>query len=215
MIDSYCNLLINRIEWMKENVPFDKIARIVKESQLICTVGNGGSSATASHLTNDLVKMCGIPSICLTDSVPLLTAYSNDISYEDALREYYNDIMLAHSRSGIEVHGRGIVVIVFSGSGNSSNLVRLAAHALRCGSTVIAVTGYDESDNPHAHENLLVKAAHNELDMLCATAELADDEIIPGEGISVCFRVNDMQIAEDLHIIWSHILVRTIMGGEL
>lgn len=72
----------------------DIIINTHKANQYVFTVGNGGSSSTASHFTNDLVKGCsvygrpGIRSICLTDSSTLLTCLSYDFSYDEALMMY-------------------------------------------------------------------------------------------------------------------------------
>ena len=56
-----------------------------KNGNSIWLFGNGGSAATASHVTNDLVKGCrvrdevGFKAICLNDSSTLLTCLANGI----------------------------------------------------------------------------------------------------------------------------------------
>jgi D-sedoheptulose 7-phosphate isomerase len=63
-------------------------------------IGNGGSAATASHVTNDLVKGCrcgnavGFRAFCLSDSSTLLTCLANDFSYE----EVYSVLLRTHAR---------------------------------------------------------------------------------------------------------------------
>src|SRR5262245_65921376 len=58
---------------------------------IIC--GNGGSAATASHFACDLAKWTICPdrrrlrALALTDNVPLMTAWSNDRSYESLFVE--------------------------------------------------------------------------------------------------------------------------------
>ncbi|MGH9627320.1 MAG: SIS domain-containing protein, partial [Bryobacteraceae bacterium] len=71
---------VNRaIEWFKE-------ARAGNRHIFVC--GNGGSASTASHFTCDMVKgaSCNRTNrfriMALTDSLPTITAYSNDVSYE-------------------------------------------------------------------------------------------------------------------------------------
>src|ERR1051326_5103957 len=67
------------IEWLRE-------ARDQDRHIFIC--GNGGSAATASHFACDIVKGASYQQqkrfriLALTDSLPTLTAYSNDVSYE-------------------------------------------------------------------------------------------------------------------------------------
>lgn len=104
----------------------------------IYTAGNGGSSSTASHFTNDLIKGCaihgraGIKSICLTDSSAVLTCLSNDYSYEDALMLYLKTMGTP-----------GDCLAVFSGSGNSENVIRASKYALEAGIIVIGFLGRD------------------------------------------------------------------------
>ena len=75
--------------------PVERIVEIMKDAQVnrrtVFMLGNGGSSANASHIVNDLVKSAVRPDrprfrvFCLTDNTPVLTAYSNDESYDVAL----------------------------------------------------------------------------------------------------------------------------------
>jgi len=103
---------------------------------LIC--GNGGSAATASHMVNDLVKAPADASGCrpfraigLVDCVPLFTAYANDVSYASIFSKQ------------VEALGRkGDLLIVFSGSGNSANVVEAAKTARKNGLTVACLTGF-------------------------------------------------------------------------
>ena len=104
----------------------------------IFTAGNGGSAMTASHLCNDLTKgcrvhnRCGFKCQCLSDSTAVLTCLANDFSYEDVYR--------------IELETkarRGDVLIVFSGSGNSENVVRAVDIAKKMGLITVAFLGRD------------------------------------------------------------------------
>src|SRR5262245_57638556 len=64
-----------------------------REGRMIYVLGNGGSAATASHLACDLAKTAGahgqppLRTIALTDNVPMLTAFGNDISFESVFAE--------------------------------------------------------------------------------------------------------------------------------
>ena len=83
-------------------------------SQHIFVCGNGGSASTASHFACDIVKGASFnrPSrfriLALTDSLPTLTAYSNDVSYECVFAEQLKNFAEP-----------GDVVMAISGSGNS------------------------------------------------------------------------------------------------
>ncbi|RME37328.1 MAG: SIS domain-containing protein, partial [Thermoflexia bacterium] len=104
----------------------------------IFTMGNGGSAATASHFACDLAKGAIVPGgprfrvIALTDNVPLITAWSNDVAYENIFAEQLSNLM-----------GRGDVVVAFSGSGNSPNVLRAIALAREQGGITIGFSGFD------------------------------------------------------------------------
>lgn len=104
----------------------------------IFTLGNGGSAATASHFKCDLAKGTITPNrprfrvIALTDNVPEMTALSNDLSYEDVFAEQLRGLM-----------GRGDVVVAFSGSGNSPNVLRAVELARQRGGITIGFSGFD------------------------------------------------------------------------
>src|SRR5215467_10028515 len=62
----------------------------------VYVMGNGGSSATASHFVCDLVKTArvdgfeAVRAFALTDNTPLLTAWANDKAYELCFAEQVN-----------------------------------------------------------------------------------------------------------------------------
>lgn len=97
----------------------------------IFIMGNGGSAATASHFTNDLNKIASVPglprfkAIALTDNVPLLTAWGNDVAFEAIFAEQLLNLVEA-----------GDIVVVLSTSGNSPNILA----AVRCAREQAAIT---------------------------------------------------------------------------
>ena len=117
------------IAWMKQ-------ARA--ENRAIFVAGNGGSSATASHFVCDMVKgaSAGQPSrfriVALGQNLPTLTAYSNDLSYGDALVEELKNFAQP-----------GDIYMAISGSGSSPNVVRAMEYANGLGCRTIALTGRD------------------------------------------------------------------------
>jgi D-sedoheptulose 7-phosphate isomerase len=100
--------------------------------------GNGGSASTASHFACDMVKGASFQReqrfriMALTDSLPTLTAYSNDVGYDCVFAEQLKNFAKA-----------GDVVIAISGSGNSSNVVKALEYANSIGCQTIAMTGRD------------------------------------------------------------------------
>jgi len=71
----------------------------------VMAVGNGGSAAIVSHLVNDLCKALGVRAMTFTE-LPLLTAFANDLSYQDAYEKHVElfadcgDVLWAVSSSG-------------------------------------------------------------------------------------------------------------------
>jgi D-sedoheptulose 7-phosphate isomerase len=102
----------------------------------IFIMGNGGSAATASHFACDLAKGTIQPGkarfrvICLTDNVPLATAWSNDTSYENIFAEQLANL--------IQV---GDLVILISASGNSPNVLNAVELARSYAATTVALAG--------------------------------------------------------------------------
>src|SRR5262245_47352006 len=64
-----------------------------RTGKTVYLVGNGGSAATASHFACDLGKgtraagTARFRVVALTDNVPLITAWANDVAYEDIFAE--------------------------------------------------------------------------------------------------------------------------------
>lgn len=116
----------------------DILIKAKRDDKVIYTAGNGGSLATASHICNDLAKGCrvhnrtGFNAICLGDSTAVITCLSNDFCYED----FYKIQIETKIKSGD-------VFLVFSGSGNSENIVRAVVAASERGATVVGFLGRD------------------------------------------------------------------------
>lgn len=102
----------------------------------IFTMGNGGSGSTASHFVSDLLKTAIIKrekrfqAISLVDNIPVLLAWSNDVSYDDVFVEQLKNYL-----------SEGDILIAFSGSGNSKNLISALEFAKKSGAFCIGITG--------------------------------------------------------------------------
>jgi len=76
------NKVSQAIEWFRES-------RDGGRHIFVC--GNGGSAATASHFACDIVKGCSFNRssrfriMALTDQLPTITAYANDVGYDVVL----------------------------------------------------------------------------------------------------------------------------------
>lgn len=100
---------------------------------LVC--GNGGSAADAQHIVGEMVgrflkERRALKAICLSSNPAVLTAWSNDYSFETVF-----------SRQVEAYAEQGGVILGLSTSGNSKNVV-LALEAARArGMTTIGLTG--------------------------------------------------------------------------
>jgi D-sedoheptulose 7-phosphate isomerase len=146
----------------------------------IITCGNGGSASTASHYITDWNKMINLATekkfrgLSLCDNVGLITAYGNDISYDEVFRGQLSAIM-----------DEGDLLVAVSGSGNSPNVLRAVEYANEIGGNTLAVVGYDGG----------------QLMPMCTRA--------------VWVPSFDMQLCEDVHLMFGHMVMKTLCGTEI
>lgn len=99
--------------------------------------GNGGSAATASHITGDFLKGISFELdkrfrvMCLSDNTAGITAISNDLGYEDIFVEQLKVFLKKND-----------LVIGISGSGNSTNVVKAMEYAGKQGAKTVAMCGF-------------------------------------------------------------------------
>ncbi len=115
----------------------DRLITALDSGHKVLACGNGGSAGDAQHFSSELVNRFererrALPAIALTTESATLTAIANDYGYDRVF-----------SRQ-IEALGvPGDVLLAFSTSGNSANVVGAAEAAHTAGLAVIAVTGRD------------------------------------------------------------------------
>ena len=146
----------------------------------IITCGNGGSASTASHYITDWNKMVSLATskkfrgISLCDNIGLITAYGNDISYDEVFAGQLKAIM-----------DEGDLLIAISGSGNSPNVLKAIEYANSIGADTLAVVGYDGG-----RVKEISKAA-------------------------VWVESFDMQLCEDVHLMFGHMVMKTLCGSSI
>src|ERR1700686_4544984 len=129
---------IGSIDLEKVGQAIELLARARDKGRRIFVCGNGGSASTASHFATDLLKGASYGRaarfriLALTDSLPTITAYSNDVGYECVFVEQLKNFAEP-----------GDVVIAISSSGNSPNVLRTIEYARSIGCETIAMTGRD------------------------------------------------------------------------
>ena len=141
-LSSYLNETIVLVEKTAQLIDDDRMNAVVEvvvqalaagKPLLVC--GNGGSAADAMHITGELVgrflvERRALKAICLADNPAVLTAWSNDYSYETVF-----------SRQ-VEAYGEpGAVLLGISTSGNSANVVAAFEKARAMGVITVAMTG--------------------------------------------------------------------------
>ncbi len=119
----------------------DALVEAYKKDRQVFILGNGGSASTASHMACDLGKGTlqrvydnterRFRVISLTDNVAIMTAFANDLSFDD--------IFVQQLRNLVETND---VVIALSGSGNSTNVVKAVEYAKSCGAITIGFLGF-------------------------------------------------------------------------
>lgn len=173
---------VDQLSYALDRIPVDSIQKaifeidkVIHNGNSVFTCGNGGSALTASHFVTDWSKMCwtnkGRPfrAYCLSDNIGMLTAYSNDISYDDVFAESLKNYAKP-----------GDLLIVVSGSGNSENIVRALHAAKKLALSTIGLSGFNGGK----------------------VNQLAD--------ISVHYPIDDMQIVEDLHLSFGHMVMKSL-----
>jgi D-sedoheptulose 7-phosphate isomerase len=116
----------------------DLVRRAFDAGKHIITCGNGGSAYAASHYITDWNKMVNLATgrkfrgISLCDNIGIVTAFANDMSYDDVFAGQLKAILDA-----------GDLVIAVSGSGNSRNVVKAVEYANQAGAETLAIVGYD------------------------------------------------------------------------
>jgi D-sedoheptulose 7-phosphate isomerase len=139
-IRSYLDRLLKTLDGM----PVDDIARLSEmlyraysDGKQVFILGNGGSASTASHMAADLGKNTIGPNMrrfrimSLNDNIPLLTALSNDLGYDNMFAEQLQNLIQP-----------GDVLIVISGSGNSPNVLKAMEYAQSRSAQVAALLGF-------------------------------------------------------------------------
>lgn len=146
-----------------------------QSDQAVFLCGNGGSAANAIHLANDFLYgihpgQKAMRVMALPANASIVTCLGNDEGYDQIFAQQL--VTLARAEDWL---------IVFSGSGNSPNVIQAIATAKDLGMHTAAVLGYAGGQC----KNLV--------------------------DIPIHFAIEDMQIAEDLQMVVGHMLTRILI----
>jgi D-sedoheptulose 7-phosphate isomerase len=114
----------------------DALRGFVGTDSTLWVLGNGGSSATASHVVADFVKTISttggrtIRTVALSELLSLQTAFANDVSFQDGFSETLR--LMAKP---------GDAILLISVSGLSPNLVKASEFSKSVGIRVFSMVG--------------------------------------------------------------------------
>lgn len=160
-------------DWSDVVLLVQTLQRCWRENRQVFLCGNGGSAANAVHLANDLLYGVdkaagrGLRVTALPANAAVLTCLANDVGYEDVFAAQLT--VLAQP---------GDLLLAFSGSGNSPNIVKALARARELGLTSFAILGFTGGK----------------------ALGLADHPIY--------FPAHDMQVSEDLQMMVGHMAMQ-------
>lgn len=115
----------------------DALRTVYENDQTIFVIGNGGSAANATHFAADFGKNA-IPAgrrkvriLSLCTNTPAITALGNDVGFESIYREQLAALMRP-----------GDLLIAYSVSGTSRDVIEAVSWAKEHGAIVIGLTGF-------------------------------------------------------------------------
>ena len=167
--------VLKTISKTKINLLVSEIHKLKKNNKKLFICGNGGSAANAIHVANDFLftklsnkKMINVEA--LTSNNAIITCIANDVGYK-----YIFSKQLENKGSTNDM------LLIFSGSGNSENLIEAIKVAKRKKMKIFAILGFDGG----LCKRLLKNYVH--------------------------ININDMQISEDFQLIIGHIILKSLV----
>src|SRR3954463_9828873 len=132
----------------------DLVEEVYHAGRFVFIIGNGGSGANASHLSEDLAKCTlrdfenqkRLKVLSLTDNTSAIMAWGNDEGYDRIFVEQLKNLA-----------SPGDLLLAISGSGNSPNILKAVDWANAHGLTTVGLTGFGGGKlKALAHHNLHV-----------------------------------------------------------
>jgi len=151
----------------------DAVEGVMDNGGTVHFIGNGGSAGTPSHSAGDWSKELTLPTICHVDNISGLTAWANDTEYANIFKGQLETFLRP-----------GDIVVGYSGSGNSPNVLNGISYAGEQGCTTVAITG-----------NYLGMGGGK-------LAEIVD--------IAIIAETESMERIEDLQLVVNHIVKESI-----
>lgn len=158
---------ISELEGALEKIRKEDIEKIIEilagaysSERSVFIIGNGGSASTASHFACDLGKGTlerhydmnkkRFRVYSLTDNVALMTAYGNDLSYDDIFAQQLRNLIK-----------NGDILIAITGSGNSKNILKAIKLANDMGAVTVGFLGFDGGKAAEIVDHKIIIASSN------------------------------------------------------
>ncbi len=142
---SFVATYVKNLKYSLDKLSHDRVGRIVDilwsaylDDKQVFIMGNGGSASTASHFACDLGKGTVVEEkrrlrvMSLNDNMALVTALSNDVSYEEVFKEQLTNLV-----------NPGDVVVTISASGNSPSILKAIECAQEYDAVSVGLIGFD------------------------------------------------------------------------
>jgi D-sedoheptulose 7-phosphate isomerase len=127
------------LEQLCETIEFaaQRIVHALLNDKKILACGNGGSAGDAQHFSSEMLNRFererpGLPAIALTTDSSTLTSIANDYHFDDVFAKQLRALGQP-----------GDILVIYTSSGNSGNVVKAASAAHDKDIAVIALTGKD------------------------------------------------------------------------
>ena len=182
LVTSYKSSLISQVEALDETgltKILEAILQCWKDGRTLFICGNGGSAGNAVHLANDYLygigngERPGMRVIALPANEAVMTCLANDVGYDSVFSTQLDALA-----------SPGDILMVFSGSGNSPNVVKAIERSRELGMQSIALLGYSGGK--------------------CKS--IAD--------MVLHFEIDDMQISEDMQLAVGHMIMKHLHANR-
>ena len=179
-MSEYIDDLVNALHTLDANSVnclYNEMLEIMDNGGKVHFIGNGGSAATPSHSAGDWSKELKLPTLSHTDNIASLTAWANDTDYDN--------IFVGQLQTWLSP---GDLLVAYSGSGNSSNVINGVTYALNHGARTVGITGnYREGSGGKL-------------------SQLAD--------VSIVCNTTSMERIEDMQLIINHIVKEAVKASR-
>ena len=183
----FAQVYFNKLENQMRHISLEDVELFAKallnaweNKKQVFIFGNGGSAGNAIHLANDFLYGVGkgvLPGLkihALPSNSAVLTCLANDEGYESIFTEQLKALS-----------NPGDLVISFSGSGNSENIIQALQWSNNNNIETYAILGFDGGKAKKIAKHVI----HTE--------------------------INDMQISEDFQMIVGHLLMQWLCKTRL